>query len=167
MSQAGRTWYFARSARQGEEKIFFSSPRLALRARVSLLAKHRARPARLIKRLSCRLMILRLLEHFGQVICSTFKVSCLFWVETGFKKPQISICKDFGGVLNYRKYPAMFVTQFNYNNNKIINWQLFPVLMCCAGPTNTHVEWYSNKICSTLWRWSRKPYIGCTTSRRE
>ena len=123
MSQAGRT----RSARRGEEKIFFSFPRLALRARVSLRAKHRARPARLIKRLSCMLMILRLLEHFGHVICSTFKVSCLFWVETGFKNPQISICKDFGGVLNYRKYRSMFVTQFNCNNSKIINWQLFCV----------------------------------------
>ena len=88
MSQVGRTGYFARSARRGEEKIFFSSPRHALRARVSLRAKHRARPARLIKRLSGRLMILQLLEAFGHIICSTFKISCLFWVETGFKKPQ-------------------------------------------------------------------------------
>ena len=88
MSQVGRTGYFARSARQGEEKIFLSSPRLALRARVSLRAKHRARPARLIKRLSGRLMILQLLEAFGHIICSIFKISCLFWVETGFKKPQ-------------------------------------------------------------------------------
>ena len=64
MSQAGRTRYFARSAtrarsaRRGEEKnkaLFFSSPRLALRARVALRAKYRVRPAWLIKRLSCRL----------------------------------------------------------------------------------------------------------------
>ena len=59
MSQAGRTRYFARSARRGEEKnkaLFFSSPRLALRARVALRAKYRVRPAWLIKRLSCRLV---------------------------------------------------------------------------------------------------------------
>ena len=50
MSQAGRTRYFARSARRGKEKnkaLFFSTSRLALRARVH--------PAWLIKRLSCRL----------------------------------------------------------------------------------------------------------------
>ena len=62
MSQAGRTGYFARSttrarsARRGEEKNkLFSSPRLALRARVVLRAKYRVHPACLIKRLSCRL----------------------------------------------------------------------------------------------------------------
>ena len=40
MSQAGRTRYFARSARPGEEKnkdLFFSSPRLALRAKYRVL----------------------------------------------------------------------------------------------------------------------------------
>ena len=35
--------------------LFFSFPRLALRARVALRAKYRVRPAWLIKRLSCRL----------------------------------------------------------------------------------------------------------------
>ena len=52
MNQAGRTRYFARSATRGAGKnkaLFFSSPRLALRA------KYRDRPAWLIKRLSCRL----------------------------------------------------------------------------------------------------------------
>ena len=47
-----------RSARRGEEKnkaLFFSSPRVALRARVVLRAKYRVRPAWLIRRLSCRL----------------------------------------------------------------------------------------------------------------
>ena len=44
MSQAGRTRYFARSC-------------LALRARVALRAKYRVRPAWLIKRLSCRLLV--------------------------------------------------------------------------------------------------------------
>ena len=38
-----------------ERENFFSSPRLALRARVALRAKYRVRPAWLIKRLSCRL----------------------------------------------------------------------------------------------------------------
>ena len=58
MSQAGRTRFFARSARRGEEKnkLFFSSPRLALRACVALRAKYRVHPAWLIKRLSCRLL---------------------------------------------------------------------------------------------------------------
>ena len=37
--------------------LFFSFPRLALRARVALRAKYRVRPAWLIKRLSCRLKI--------------------------------------------------------------------------------------------------------------
>ena len=47
MSQAGRTRYFARSATGAQNKaLFFSSPRLALRA------KHRVRPAWLMKRLS-------------------------------------------------------------------------------------------------------------------
>ena len=58
MSQAGRARYFARSARPGEQKnkaLFFSSLRLALRARVALRAKYRVRPAwQLIKRLSGR-----------------------------------------------------------------------------------------------------------------
>ena len=36
--------------------LFFSSPRLALRARIALRAKYRVRPAWLIKRLSCRLV---------------------------------------------------------------------------------------------------------------
>ena len=44
MSQAGRTRYFARSC-------------LVLRARVALRAKYRVRPAWLIKRLSCRLLV--------------------------------------------------------------------------------------------------------------
>ena len=64
MSQAGQTRYFARSAtrarsaRRGEEKNkFFSSPRLALRARVALRAKYRVCPAWLMKRLSCRLWL--------------------------------------------------------------------------------------------------------------
>ena len=65
MSQAGRTRYFARSAtrarsaRRGKEKnkaLFFSFPRLALRAHVALRAKYRVRSAWLIKRLSCRLI---------------------------------------------------------------------------------------------------------------
>ena len=60
MSQAGRTRYFARSATRGRSAIrgedknkalSFSSPRLALRARVALRAKYRVRPAWLIKRL--------------------------------------------------------------------------------------------------------------------
>ena len=64
MSQARRTWYFARSAtrarsaRRGKEKnkaLFLSFPRLTFRARVALHAKYRVRPAWLIKRLSCRL----------------------------------------------------------------------------------------------------------------
>ena len=38
--------------------LFFSSPRLALRARVAFRAKYRVRPAWLIKRLSCRLQSL-------------------------------------------------------------------------------------------------------------
>ena len=37
--------------------LFFSFPRLALRARVALRAKYRVRPAWLIKRLSCRLVL--------------------------------------------------------------------------------------------------------------
>ena len=52
MNQAARTRYFARSATRGAGKnkvLFFSSPRLALRA------KYRVRLAWLIKRLSCRL----------------------------------------------------------------------------------------------------------------
>ena len=51
----------APSARRGEEKnkaLFFSSPRLALRALVAFRAKYRVRPAWLIKRLSCRLQSL-------------------------------------------------------------------------------------------------------------
>ena len=68
MSQAGRTRYFARSttrarsARRGKEKnkaLFFSFPRLALRAGVALRAKYRVCPAWLIKRLSCRLYFTR------------------------------------------------------------------------------------------------------------
>ena len=59
MSQAGRT-DISRGARHEREvrdegKRFFSSPRLALHARVALRAKYRVRPAWLIKRLSCRL----------------------------------------------------------------------------------------------------------------
>ena len=66
MSQAGRTRYFARSttrarsARRGKEKnkaLFFFSPCLALRARVALRAKYCVRPAWLIKRQSCRLVL--------------------------------------------------------------------------------------------------------------
>ena len=54
MSQAGRTRYFARSARPREEKIY-SSPRLALRARVAHLREISRPSFWLIKRLSCRL----------------------------------------------------------------------------------------------------------------
>ena len=51
MSQAGRKWYFARSATRARNKaLFFSSTRLAVRA------KYRVRPAWLMKRLSWRLL---------------------------------------------------------------------------------------------------------------
>ena len=50
---------FQRKEDAATDEDFFS-PRLALRARVTLLAKYRVRPARLIKRLSCRLLSCRL-----------------------------------------------------------------------------------------------------------
>ena len=77
MSKAGRTRYFARSAtwarsaRLGKEKkiiMFFSFPRLALRARVALRAKYGVRPAWLIKRLSCRLIWLGIDCHVTKFI---------------------------------------------------------------------------------------------------
>ena len=39
--------------------LFFSSPRLVLRARVALPSKYRVRPTWLIKRLSCRLILVK------------------------------------------------------------------------------------------------------------
>ena len=61
-----------RAPHEGKSALFFSSPRIALRARVALRAKYRVRPACLIKRLSCRLF-----QAFPTSACHTF------WCDQG------------------------------------------------------------------------------------
>ena len=133
MSQAKRTRYFAqsatraRSARRGKEKnkalkaLFFFFPRLALRARVALRAKYRVRPAWLIKRLSCRLIIIKVLRQ------TQIKISAL----TIYGKDchtTLSVPSLFGHGALYRFFLVLW--KLLLVSYCVVVWVLFGVFSC-------------------------------------
>ena len=77
MSQAGWTRYFARSC-------------LALRARVALRAKYRVRPAWLIKRLSCRLLVFWHLRLAPSTCISFYLKTNNFFLRFGIPSTRVS-----------------------------------------------------------------------------
>ena len=135
MSQAGRTRYFARSC-------------LVLRARVALRAKYRVRPAWLIKRLSCRLLVFWHLRLAPSTCIS-------FYLETN----------NFFSGLEYHPhaYPMKTITE-NASFQKrspewrFLNWRRLLVYLWTDDNVSFQIQSYDTSSWLLAWRMLNK---GC------
>ena len=135
MSQAGRTRYFARSC-------------LVLRARVALRAKYRVRPAWLIKRLSCRLLVFWHLRLAPSTCIS-------FYLETN----------NFFSGLEYHPhaYPMKTITE-NASFQKrspewrFLNWRRLLVYLWTDDNVGFQIQSYDTSSWLLAWRMLNK---GC------
>ena len=135
MSQTGRTRYFARSC-------------LVLRARVALRAKYRVRPAWLIKRLSCRLLVFWHLRLAPSTCIS-------FYLETN----------NFFSGLEYHPhaYPMKTITE-NASFQKrspewrFLNWRRLLVYLWTDDNVSFQIQSYDTSSWLLAWRMLNK---GC------